>query len=395
MHIMKNMLGIKEKYYLPQIYASLCSFSSSRNSEGAFSCLSREDRAAGSHRQHTSYCDWCLRVWPIHALDTISPSAPQRVMCIQRDTCTGRVQSRGSDGVTCMLYSAFEEDLPDHKKEQKRVKRGKSHLNSRDQDLCADSSFVRASMVAQTVKKSTCNPGDWVWSLGGEEPMEMGMATCLEKPTDRRAWRATVCGVTKSQTRLSICEVVSGHRDRAVGKHPTRNEEMPLQGASLSRCPHASWRTTLLDILWAAGKLPPRDAPSSVLWLCPRPAQGGQTSAGIPKGFPDPIPNCVWGLPTPTSSLQVPAGHLKNQFNCSTIYPERDQIPLIKGSAPQDLHLLLTPTWTHGVTCAPNQPATNLRFWRPTPTQDTEHKPRLPPVLDQLATNQRFPQPSY
>ena len=57
MHIMKNMLGIKEKYYLPQIYASLCSFSSSRNSEGAFSCLSREDRAAGSHRQHTSYCD--------------------------------------------------------------------------------------------------------------------------------------------------------------------------------------------------------------------------------------------------------------------------------------------------------------------------------------------------
>ena len=204
MHIMKNMLGIKGKYYLPQIYASLCNFSSSWNSEGAFSCLSREDRATGSHHQHTSYRDWRLQVWHIHTLDTISPSVPQRVVCIQTDTCTGRVQSRGSDGVTCMLHSAFKEDLPDHKKEQKRVKRGKPHLNSRDQDLCADSSFVRGSLVAQTVKKkSTCNAGDWVWPLGEEEPLEMGMATCLEKPMDRGAWQATVCGVTKSQTQLS------------------------------------------------------------------------------------------------------------------------------------------------------------------------------------------------
>ena len=27
--------------------------------------------------------------------------------------------------------------------------------------------------------------------------------SCLENPTDRGAWRATVCGVAKSQTRLS------------------------------------------------------------------------------------------------------------------------------------------------------------------------------------------------
>ena len=67
------------------------------------------------------------------------------------------------------------------------------------------------------------------------------MATCLEKPMDRGAWQATVCGVTKSQTRLSICEVVSGHRDRASGKHQTGNEETPLKGASVSRCPHGSW----------------------------------------------------------------------------------------------------------------------------------------------------------
>ena len=37
----------------------------------------------------------------------------------------------------------------------------------------------------------------WVPSLGGEDPLEEGMAThssisCLENPMDRGAWRATV-----------------------------------------------------------------------------------------------------------------------------------------------------------------------------------------------------------
>jgi len=42
----------------------------------------------------------------------------------------------------------------------------------------------------------------WVWSLGWEDPLEKEMAnySCLENSMDRGAWRATVHGVTKSQT---------------------------------------------------------------------------------------------------------------------------------------------------------------------------------------------------
>ena len=48
-----------------------------------------------------------------------------------------------------------------------------------------------------------------VWSLGREDPVEKEAAThssksCLENPIHRGAWWATVCGVTKSWTRLSM-----------------------------------------------------------------------------------------------------------------------------------------------------------------------------------------------
>ena len=47
-----------------------------------------------------------------------------------------------------------------------------------------------------------------VWSLSQEDPLEKGMATnssiLAENPMDRGAWQATVCGVTKSQTWLSV-----------------------------------------------------------------------------------------------------------------------------------------------------------------------------------------------
>ena len=41
----------------------------------------------------------------------------------------------------------------------------------------------------------------WVRSLGQEDALEKEMATCLENPTDRGAWQATVHGVAKSQTK--------------------------------------------------------------------------------------------------------------------------------------------------------------------------------------------------
>ena len=63
-------------------------------------------------------------------------------------------------------------------------------------------------LVAQMVKNPAAVWETWVRSLGWEDPLEEGMATysnilAWRTPTDREAWRATVCGVTKSQTQLS------------------------------------------------------------------------------------------------------------------------------------------------------------------------------------------------
>ena len=57
-------------------------------------------------------------------------------------------------------------------------------------------------------KESTCNVGDWVQSLGGENPLEKGMAAhysilAWKIPLDRGAWQATIHGVTESWTWLS------------------------------------------------------------------------------------------------------------------------------------------------------------------------------------------------
>ena len=62
--------------------------------------------------------------------------------------------------------------------------------------------------MAQRVKKSACNAGDWVQSLGQEDPLEKEMAThfsilAWRIPMDRGAWWATVHGVTRSQAQVS------------------------------------------------------------------------------------------------------------------------------------------------------------------------------------------------
>ena len=64
-----------------------------------------------------------------------------------------------------------------------------------------------ASLVAEMVKNLPATQEIWVQSQGWEDPLEKGMVThssilALENPMDRGAWRATVHGVTKSQTRL-------------------------------------------------------------------------------------------------------------------------------------------------------------------------------------------------
>ena len=62
-------------------------------------------------------------------------------------------------------------------------------------------------LVAHKVKNLPAMQETWVQSLGGENPLEEGMAThssilAWRIPMDRGAWQATVHGVPESQTRL-------------------------------------------------------------------------------------------------------------------------------------------------------------------------------------------------
>ena len=57
-------------------------------------------------------------------------------------------------------------------------------------------------------KESACNAGDQglisrLGSSSGEGNGNPLQYSCLENSTDREIWRATVCGVAKSRTRLS------------------------------------------------------------------------------------------------------------------------------------------------------------------------------------------------
>ena len=68
--------------------------------------------------------------------------------------------------------------------------------------------LVMGFLVAQTVKNSPAMRETWVQSLDWEDPLEEGMIThssilAWRIPMDRGAWKATVHGVAKSQTRLS------------------------------------------------------------------------------------------------------------------------------------------------------------------------------------------------
>ena len=60
-----------------------------------------------------------------------------------------------------------------------------------------------ASPVAQVVKNLPAMGETWVQSLGWEDPLEEGSILAWRIPMERGAWRATVYGVTKSQTQLS------------------------------------------------------------------------------------------------------------------------------------------------------------------------------------------------
>ena len=73
---------------------------------------------------------------------------------------------------------------------------------------CRVNGVHKNSLVAQTVKRLPAKWESWVRSLGGEDPLEEGMAThasilAWRIPMDRGAWWATVHEVTKSWIQLS------------------------------------------------------------------------------------------------------------------------------------------------------------------------------------------------
>ena len=84
-----------------------------------------------------------------------------------------------------------------------------SHSFYHHWQMFADTLLYKLSFpVAQMVKSLPAMWETGVQSLGQEDPLEKEMAThssksCLENPMDGGAWKATVHGVTKSQTQLS------------------------------------------------------------------------------------------------------------------------------------------------------------------------------------------------
>ena len=61
--------------------------------------------------------------------------------------------------------------------------------------------------MTQMVKHLPAMQETWVQSPGWEDLLEKGgnpfQYSCLENSMEREAWRAALCGVTKSWTRLS------------------------------------------------------------------------------------------------------------------------------------------------------------------------------------------------
>ena len=94
-------------------------------------------------------------------------------------------------------------------------------------------------------------PETWVWSLGWEDPLEKGnplQYSCLEKPMGRGAWWATVCGITKSQTRLSahthtaVPVPASGTEERQtlIPPGPPRHPDVAKLHVCVELCPWSS-----------------------------------------------------------------------------------------------------------------------------------------------------------
>ena len=128
----------------------------------------------------------CMHSGKLHTLREVH----FRHVTLRGDKCSDSQNSTGNLGLQTCLLGQCHSPLA-----------GKWTDTEFMEAFCSTSTFL----LAQTVKNLPAMRETWVRSLGWEDPLEEGMAThssilAWRIPMDRGAWRATVHGVTKSQT---------------------------------------------------------------------------------------------------------------------------------------------------------------------------------------------------
>ena len=92
--------------------------------------------------------------------------------------------------------------------------------------------YSQDSLVAQMVKKFTCNAGDLRSIPGlerspGERDGNLLQYSCLENSMDRGAWQATVHGAAKSWTRLSTYFILTFSKSQNNLVPPSYHSVLP------------------------------------------------------------------------------------------------------------------------------------------------------------------------
>ena len=99
------------------------------------------------------------------------------------------------------------------------------------------------SLVAQLVKNPPAMRGNWIPSLGWEDPLKEGMAThssllAWRKPMDREAWQAAVHGVIKSWLGLDDYVRACVHTHTHTHTHTLWERSPPIKliNTSITSC---------------------------------------------------------------------------------------------------------------------------------------------------------------
>ena len=125
--------------------------------------------------------------------------------------------------------------------------------------------------MAQRIQYLPAMQETWVQSLGWEDPVEKEMGntlqySCLENPTDRGAWRATIHGVTESDTteqlhfhfslpcwlwgKESACQCKRHRFNPWLGRSPGGGNGNPLQYSYLRNpMDRGAWWTTVHGLI--------------------------------------------------------------------------------------------------------------------------------------------------